>query len=151
MNSGSNLPNNNYILRHVKKSQLRRDGDNNVIGILGQALEMRGDEDTLSVCWLEYFNGNYNNQVFLTAIVKNTARNIKKNDAFAIANTDKIRELSTNKGYNNLRIVFAPEKDYMPNHSELRKYPKEDSLFFELLAEEAFTDLVINSDLILPI
>ena len=58
MNKGANLPDADHVMRYVSKNRLRRDGSDNVIGVLPQAFEMRATEDALSVSWIDYFTGD---------------------------------------------------------------------------------------------
>jgi hypothetical protein len=149
LNKGSNLPATDFILRYIHKNRLRRDENGNVIGILGQAFELRDNEEHLSVCWLDYFNGSNQNKTYLSIVVKNMVLKINPKDAFAIANIEQVKQVA-DKNDNQVRIVYDPNID-IPNHSEIRKYPRGVAVLYDALAREAFTQVVINSSIKLPL
>ena len=47
-----NLPDEHHVIRNVSWRRLRRDEDDNVLGFLPQAFQLRADEEYLSVNWL---------------------------------------------------------------------------------------------------
>ena len=51
---GDNIPPSHRIARHVPWARLLRDGDDNILGVLPQAYQLREDEEYLSVNWLEF-------------------------------------------------------------------------------------------------
>lgn len=54
---GERIPDSDHIARHVPWSKLRKDEDDNVLGVLGEAFRRREGEGALSVNWVEYFEG----------------------------------------------------------------------------------------------
>jgi hypothetical protein len=54
----TNLPDEDHVMRYVSWARLRRDEDDNILGFLGAAFQLRPDEESLSVNWLEYFDGD---------------------------------------------------------------------------------------------
>jgi hypothetical protein len=55
---GKNLPDEDHVVRYVPWGRLRRDEDENVLGFLPQAFQLRQEEDYLSVNWLQYYDGD---------------------------------------------------------------------------------------------
>jgi hypothetical protein len=49
------LPDDHRVVRYVPWSRLRRDEDDNVIGVLGVAFKLRDGEEYLSATWAEFF------------------------------------------------------------------------------------------------
>lgn len=56
---GWKLPDGDHIMRHIPWSKLRKDENDNVLGFLPQAFQLRPQENSLSVNWLEFFDGNH--------------------------------------------------------------------------------------------
>ncbi|MGT2502529.1 hypothetical protein ACVOMS_20245 [Bradyrhizobium guangxiense] len=49
------LPETDHCVRYVPWARLRKDEEDNVIGILGAAFRLRDEEDYLSATWAEFF------------------------------------------------------------------------------------------------
>ena len=145
MDKGSLLPNEHHVIRHVRKTRLRRDENDNVIGFLPQAFALRENEESLSVNQLEYFNGDLDARIRLSILLYRNTFDIKKSCAFAIGNVGKIKEISQQNSAS-VRIVYSPS-DEIPNHSDIRRLPREDFALLEALALDAFTSIVFNSDI----
>lgn len=134
-----------HVIRHVRKARLRRDEDGNVIGFLAQAFELRENETSLSVNRLEYFNGDLDVRIRLSVLFFRHNFNIKSSCAFAIGNVGKVKEISQQNNAT-IRIVYSPTDD-IPNHSDIRRFPRDDMAFLDALALDAFTQIVLNSDI----
>lgn len=143
---GMNLLDADHVARHVPWNRLRKDGDDNVLGILPTAFELRLDEPSLSVNWLEYYAGDRNAQ--LCEVVKAIRRNreIGKKSAFGIGNVGTIKSICRDHGAT-VRIVFSPSRA-IPEHSEIRYIPKDDLALLAAVAEDAFGDLVPAANII---
>jgi hypothetical protein len=63
MKKGQKLPPDHHVVRYVPWSKLRRDENDNVLGVLGEAFRRRDEEKALSATWLEYFSGDRDAQV----------------------------------------------------------------------------------------
>jgi hypothetical protein len=57
------IPPDNHVVRYASWNKLRRDENDEVIGVLGEAFRMRDSDKSLSTTWLEYFGGSRNEQI----------------------------------------------------------------------------------------
>src|SRR5215216_3191402 len=107
---GKNLPDEDHIIRYVPWQRLRRDQDDNVIGFLPHAFELREGEEYLSVNWLEFYEGSKDEQFRLSiwTIRDRFEKPLGKRSAFAIGNVGKVRQTCRAAG-NRVRIVHEPQ------------------------------------------
>lgn len=141
---GMNLPDEDHVMRFVPWSRLRRDEDENVIGFLPHAFELRPAEQSLSVNWLEYFNGDREIRIQESVKIFRNTRVVGKKSAFGIGNVGQIKEICGANGAP-VRIVYEPEVNN-PAHSAIRRLPRDDLSLLEALAADAFVELVRNVD-----
>ena len=59
----TNLPNDDHVMRHVSWTRLRKDEDDNILGFLPDAFQRNENHLSLSVNWLEYFEGERQSQI----------------------------------------------------------------------------------------
>lgn len=142
---GMNLPDVDHVARHVPSKKLRRDGNDKVLGFLPQAFELRSGEQSLSVNWLEYYQGTQKDQLKEMAKALRDRRTIGKRDAFGISNVGKLKSVCFDGG-STVRVVYAPNKA-IPDHCEIRYLPREDLALLAAVAEDAFSNLVRNIDI----
>ena len=142
---GANLPDEDHVMRYVSWNRLRRNEDGNVIGILAQAFELRLGEQSLSVNWLEYFDGDRENKIRESVRTFRNTRDVGKKSAFGIANVEKIKRTCSANGAQ-VRVVYDPE-DNNKAHSAVRRFPRDDLSLLEALAAEAFSELVHNFEI----
>jgi hypothetical protein len=140
----TNLPDQDRVMRHVPWKKLRRDGDDNVLGFLPTAFELRPDEDSLSVNWIEYFPDPAT-RVRDCIWAMRRARKAGGQSAFAIGNVGKIKDTCLKQGYR-VRIVHEPN-DNEPAHSAIRRLPRDDLTLLAALADDAFVEMVRNTDI----
>jgi hypothetical protein len=140
---GTPLPDEDHVMRYVSWARLRRDENENVIGFLGQAFELRPDEKDLSVNWLEYFDGNRDKQIRESVKLFRNIRKVGSKSAYGIGKVGQIKRICGASG-TSIRIVYDPEDNNL-SHSVIRHLPRDDSSLFEALATEVFTELVLNS------
>ena len=133
-----------HVARHAPWARLRKDEDNNVLGLLPEAFELRPDEPGLSVNWLEYFAGTRSDQ--LQAIVKDlrAKRTLGLQSAFGIGNVGELE--SQCKDYDvPVKVVYWPTDG---NLSHSRILGTKDQLdLMALIADEVFQDFVQNKDI----
>lgn len=139
-----NLPDEHHVMRYVPWSRLRRDENDNVIGFLPQAFELKQDEESLSVNWLEYFKGDRENIIQDSVWLFRDIRDVGKKSAFGIGNVGKIKETCSTNGAR-VRIVYEPETNNQA-HSAIRYLPRGDLNLFEALAFDVFIELVRNAE-----
>lgn len=145
MKRGADIPDSDHVMRHVSRNRLRRDGEGNVIGFLPQAFALRDGEKALSVNWIEYFQGSWDVKIEQSVHLFRQIREIKNSCAFAVGNVDKIK-ITAQQNSVSIRIAFAPTSS-IPNHVEIHRIPQDEISLLNALAEDAFTDIVFNSNI----
>jgi hypothetical protein len=142
---GMNLHDKDHVARHVPWKKLRKDEDGNVIGLLPTAFQLRPQESSLSVSWLEYFSGDRENQLREMASTIRRTRDIGPKSVFGIGNVGTLR--SSCQGYGTpVRVVFAPTKENS-SHCQVRHLPQDDLALLALVAEDVFTEIVRAADI----
>lgn len=141
------LPPEHHIVRNASWAKLRKDENDNVIGVLGIAFKMRDVDTYLSTTWLEYFSGSRSDQI-ISAVKAMRASNltIPTRSGFAIGNVRRITDTAAaaEKAYR-LRILHERADDNKA-HVAVRRFPRDDMELFELLAIDAWSEVVLNSD-----
>src|SRR4051794_14954963 len=91
---GKNLPDEDHVIRYVPWGRLRKDEDENVVGFLPQAFELRDGESYLSVNWLEFHTGDREAQIRLSvwAMRDSFEKPLGGKSAFAIGQVGKIKK-----------------------------------------------------------
>lgn len=142
---GQKLPATDHIARHVSWQRLRKDEDDNVLGVLPEAFQLRLGELGMSVNWLEYYPGDH--QARLAAVIGNLRVNldIRPKSAFAIANVGALENCCTQSG-SSVKIVYMPTNG-IPCHALVRDMSHDDLGLLALLADEVFTEFVQNKDI----
>ncbi|MGH6680563.1 MAG: hypothetical protein ACREDL_16905 [Bradyrhizobium sp.] len=143
---GTNLPDEDHILRYVPWTRLRRDSEGNVLGFLPQAFQLREHEEYLSVNWLEFQEGDRPTRVRLSvwAMRDSFERPLGAKSAFAIGNVGRIKEICQAAG-SRIRIVHEPDEPKNRGHSAIRRLPRENLTLLEALAADAFVERADNS------
>lgn len=144
----SKIPINNHVIRYVPWTKLRKDENDNVIGILGEAFKLRDNEKSLSAAWLEYFQYPIRNDQIIAAVQAMRASRlaVKPNSGFAIGKVDDIQSTCIARNVKNVRIVYSPSNDNEA-HVAVKSLPGDDSDLLELLASEAWTELILNKNI----
>jgi hypothetical protein len=143
------LPLEHYVVRNVPWARLRKDDADpeKIVGVLGDAFKPRDrDEGVLSSTWVEYFTGSRTEKIENAVKAMRASKlEIKAKSGFVIGKVQAIASLANEKGYK-IRILHEPEDDNKA-HVAMRRWPNEDMEFFELLAAEAWSELVMNSSI----
>ena len=142
------LPAEHHIVRNASWSKLRKDENDNVIGVLGEAFKMRPVDTYLSTTWLEYFPGERDSQIVAAVQAMRASNlNISRKSGFAIGNVGRIEHTAaaSEKAYK-LRILHEPAPDNKA-HAAVRRFPRDDIELFELLAIDAWSEVVLNSSI----
>lgn len=142
---GQKLPATDHVARHVPWKRLRKDEDDNVLGVLPEGFQLRPGELGMSVNWLEHYPGDH--QARLAAVIGNLRANldIRPKSAFAIANVGALEHCCKQNG-NSVKIVYAPT-NRIPSHALVRDMSHDDLGLLALLADEVFTEFVQNKDI----
>jgi hypothetical protein len=139
----TNLPNEDHVMRYVSWTKFRRDGEDNVLGFLGEAFKRKPDEDSLSVNWLEYIDGDREAQIQTSVKTFRRTITVGTKSAFGVGNVGNIKEVCRAKGAS-VRIVYEPT-DNNQSHSGIRRLPREDTILLDALAADAFVELIHNT------
>jgi len=146
---GDKIDPTHHLVREVSPSRLRRqvqdDGSEIVIGVLPVAFKMKESEDTLSATWREFFEGMPEEQLLSAVRILRKTRNISKNGGFAVGLTGEISAACASRGHQ-VRMLHEPDGGN-DAHASVRRYPRDDLELFELLASDAWSELVMNSDI----
>ena len=136
-----------HVVRYVPWARLRKDEDDNVLGVLGSAFKLRDTEDYLSATWAEYFDGAPNDQVRQAIIaIRNSKVVVKARSGFAVGNVGRIRDTCLSDRQK-LRIRFIHERaEDNEAHAALRQWPRDNDPLLELLAEEVWNTTILNKD-----
>jgi hypothetical protein len=143
---GQTIPSEHHIVRYIPWSKLRKDENDDVLGVLGVAFQPRLGEKALSATWLEYFPGE--REVQITAVVHAVRASDLKPGAksgFAIGKVVVITAACANRGHK-VRIVHEPRVDNKA-HVGVRRMPRDDAELLEILAAEEWAELVLNSEI----
>ena len=141
---GQKIPPEHHVVRYVPWSKLRKDENDNVLGVPGEAFRLRPNEKALSTTWLEYFSGDRSTQV-TSAVKAIRASNLKPGgkSGFAIGNVLAITTACAGRNHK-IRVIHEPEDDNKA-HTSVRRFPREDFELLELLAAAAWSELVLNT------
>ena len=132
-------------MRYVPWSRLRKDENDNVIGILGKAFAPRDDEEGISSTWLEYFQGNQTTQIIDAVHKYRKCLDIRPKSGFAIGKVEDILSAcNQDNTRKETRVVYLPN-NCNKAHVEVKPMPSNDALLLELLATEAWSQLKLNS------
>ena len=145
---GKNIPDEDHVIRHVPWARLRRDEDDNVIGFLPQAFQLRPEERYLSVNWMEYHDGDRDTQIALSiwGMRASFERPLGAKSAFGIAGVAAVKDMSQAAG-TRVRVTHEPDGDRNPGHAGIRQLPRDDMNLLEALAADAFIERVNNADI----
>lgn len=147
---GQQLVNEHDVVRYVPWSKLRRDGDDNVLGFLPSAFQLRDWETELSVSWLQCFYGDRQAQVADCVKANRKSLTVGPSSAFAIGNVGKLKQVgSTQASGRAIKVVFTPSNNN-PAHTSIQKLPRDELLLLETLATEVFTEMVFNASIPSP-
>jgi hypothetical protein len=130
------LPHEHHVVRYVPFGKLRKDEDDNPIGILGAAFELRDGEPYLSTTWLEYFAGSRSDQITAAIQAVRASRlSVSAKSGFAIGRIGAIATACAEHRHG-IRIIHEPEDDNHA-HAAVRRMPRNDDELLELLAAES--------------
>ena len=115
------------------------------MGVFPQAFALRPNEDSPSVNWIEYFDGDHETQIKKTVHELRLAIGVKKTSAFSVLNIAHIKDVCTKNGAS-VRVVYDPRTN-IDTHSEIRRFPRDDLALQESLAASAFSKLVQNNEI----
>jgi hypothetical protein len=134
----------NHVVRYVPFGKLRKDEDDNPIGVLGAAFKRRDNETYLSTTWLEYFAGPKCDQITAAIRAVRASRlGVTPKSGFAIGRVGAIAASCAERNHS-IRILHEPEDDNKA-HAAVRRMPRDDDELLELLAAESWCELILNA------
>jgi hypothetical protein len=106
---------------------------------------MRPVDTFLSTTSLEYFAGDRQAQtVAAVQAMRASKLTIPKKSGFAVGQVQRIKATCLTQGHN-IRIVHEPADDNKA-HVAVRRFPRDDMELFQLLAADAWSQIVLNTD-----
>lgn len=134
-------------MRYVSWSKLRKDDNDNVVGILGTAFKLRPDEEGLSASWLEYFPGDHQEQIYAVVHdLRNSKVKVTPKSGFAIGNVGAILSACNSRNKSKkTRVVYTPSEENK-SHVEVMSLSNDDELL-DMLASEIWSELILNGDI----
>ena len=129
-----NLPDEDHIARLVPWARVAKDSDDNPIGILGAAFQLRENEEGLSVNWLERVSDDPSQQAIETIRLISCQRKVGSKARLAILNVGSTHQIALARN-RKIRIIHAPIDGNEP-HSEIRQFPDDDSQLLDMLATD---------------
>lgn len=136
-----NLDADHRVVRYVPWAKLRRDENDNVLGVLPQAFSLRADEEYLSVTWCEYFSGTPDEQLRCAIeAIRGSAIDVRPKAQFATGVVGEIRaHMQSDPKNHRLRFVHEPTQDN-DAHAAIKRWPDHSDDLLELLAAEIWAD-----------
>ena len=141
------VPNDSHVMRYVRKRQLRRDENGNVLGILPQALELRDGEAFLSVTWLEHFDPQYERGLIQAAQAIRRQLTVNDNDGVSTTEVGGFCEICE-RFEKKVRVLHEPVNDENTGHVAIRRFPRDNLELLDLLASDAFVDTRVASHVV---
>jgi len=130
------------VVRFVPWGKLRKDEDDNVLGPLPAAFELREDEEYLSVTWCEFFAGTPDEQLRCAIeAIRSSNLTVGAKARFAVGEVGPIKRVAEGRpNARKLRIIHEPEDDNAA-HVAVRHWPREDAELMDLLAASAWSNI----------
>jgi hypothetical protein len=139
------IPLSDHVVRYVSWSRLRKNANDEVIGVLGEAFKMRDTETSLSTTWPEYFQGSHKDQIIAAVrAIRGSKLGVKPKSGFAIGVVGTIQAECAERDYS-VRILHEP-KDDNEAHAAVRSLPREDMELLESLATGAWAEWILNKN-----
>lgn len=137
------LPPNDHVVRYVPWNKLRKNENDEVIGVLGEAFKMRDSDKSLSTTWLEYFLGSREEQIIaVVRAIRASKLEVKPKSGFATGEVGAIQAECAARNYK-VRILHEREDDNEA-HAAVRSLPRDDMELLERLATGAWADFILN-------
>lgn len=134
-------------MRYVAPARLRKDENDNVIGILGEAFKQRKNEDGLSATWIEYFTGQEHEQIKSAICKLRSCMVVRPESGFAMGKVEHILSAcNTKNNPKRTRIIYMPTA-CNEAHVEAKSIPYDDIELLETLAAEAWSELILNANI----
>jgi hypothetical protein len=138
------LPDKHHVMRYVPYARCEKDEQDNIIGFLPQAFELREGEDYLSAAWVEYFEKpDHGTRVEATifAFREQPRPKVGAKSRFAVGNCGKIKA-ACKRHNQRVRISHEPV-DGFDSHASLRQFKSSSLELLELLATDTWAEMYL--------
>jgi hypothetical protein len=133
-----------HVVRHISSQLLERDGNGRVVGCFPQAFQLRDGEKYLSASWLEFFEGTKSERIKQTVAACGKTRTVRSGHGFAIGNVKEIK-MACQGFRQRINVVHESDKGN-PAYVAVRNYRSDDIGLLDLLAAEAWADVIEAKD-----
>jgi hypothetical protein len=133
------------LLRHVPWTKLRKDAEDNILGVLATAFRLRDGETYLSATWVEHFGDLSPANVHAAVHAIRAARSVGAKSGFSAGIVgDIVNACATVQSA--IRIVCEPD-GINTGHTAVRRWPKDNQDLFEVMATDKWAELFLNSSI----
>ena len=129
-----------------------RDENGNVAGIYPQAFELRADEESLSLSWLEFFKKTHSENIEDSVNeFRAMPYEVHGKSGFGIANVGNLCQVCAQSNHPKVKVLYDGDrkKSNVNSHSSLRNTSNDNELL-QNLATKAFSTVVIAETVALP-
>lgn len=148
MKMTNNLLSEERVVRCITHNKLRKDAQDNILGVTGAAFELKDKEEYLSGAWCEFFNGLPQETLRCTVESLRASSYIparNKKTRFAVAEAGNIRSFMF-EAKRPVRIIHSPSKGN-PAYAEIHISLNDDKILLERIADEVWGDLYTQSQI----
>lgn len=132
------------LIRFVPWSKLRKDENENVLGVMGAAFALRDGEEQLSVTWCEYFGGMGDECLRCAVEAIRSSRSAGSLARYAVVKAEDVTTFMQERNVK-VRILHEPEESN-PAHSVVTRWPRDDFDLLEQLAGDVWCTTVSKAD-----
>jgi hypothetical protein len=147
--NADNVPaDDHHVIRYVPWAKLRKDEDDNVIGVLWVAFRLRDDEEYLSATWMEFFPGTKSICVKgAVQAIRASNMTVSPKSGFAIGNVRAVKTTcAADRQKHKIRIIHEREDDNHA-HAALRGWPRDNEDLLNLIADDIWNETVLNKNI----
>jgi hypothetical protein len=137
LSRGNHIPNEDDVVRHIHHKKIAFNDDGKIIGIFPQAFELRPNESTLSVSWLDCFAGTKEEKLKQTLASLEKVLDVGSKNGMAIASVGLLKDIAKQQSEIELRVAYAPTKLDIA-HSEIHHLKRDDVALAEIMASDIF-------------
>ena len=129
------LPPDHHVVRYVPWARLRKDEEDNVIGVLGAAFRLRDDDEYLLATWAEFFKKATLDEAVVATVkaIRASRIAVKPRSGFAVGNVQRIKDAClADSRKHRIRIIHEREDDNEA-HTALRGWPRDNEPLMDLI------------------
>ncbi|MGT2436495.1 hypothetical protein ACU4GH_11955 [Bradyrhizobium betae] len=140
----TSLSDDHHVVRHVPNALVDWEDEEagTIKGVFPQAFELKEkDAGYLSTCWREFFAGGKLKQLAGIAAFMGKTRKVTVKQAFAVGRVGDVKAACLEHGQK-IRVTHEPDPNENLAYSAIRRYQTDNIELLELLAKEAWNDVV---------